>query len=185
MSLLPLVMHATSTRRNNVEKTANTIIMVLFLCILAISVFLALRDMSALQGTAPKMWLLIFAVLVPEVYVVIHGLSSSSLGMGFFSETLVDIPAFGDGLGLSHSKIDGASAPDSFVQSLGEEISKAAHGIQSTLGKAKQMTEDSLHEVTDLASRGLQKATSFAKKSLDKIHPKDVSVSAASQTSSL
>lgn len=139
MSLLPYLISVTSTDRNNTAKAINGLTTVLFLILLAVAVYLAIQDMASLQGTAPKVWLFLFAVFVPEVYVVIHGLSSSSMGVGFFSESLVDVPAFSGTMGHGSS-----AASQTPMSSFASEIKKAAEHIKASVGKAKTAAESSI-----------------------------------------
>ena len=143
MSLLPYLIGVTSSDRNNTAKAVNGVMSVLFLILLALAVFLAIRDMGALQGTAPKIWLFLFAVFVPEVYVVIHGLSSSSMGVGFFSESLVDVPGFSSMLG-QHTPSLGSASRQSPASAFAAEIKKAAQHVKSSVGKAKSAAEASI-----------------------------------------
>lgn len=145
MSLLPYVIGVTASDRNNTAKAVNGLMSILFLVVLAVAVFLAIRDMGALQGTAPKIWLFLFAVFVPEVYVVIHGLSSSSMGVGFFSESLVDVPGFTSMLGQQTSHAGSAATPSSLFAT---EIKKAAQHVKNGIGKAKSAAESSISGVS-------------------------------------
>ena len=92
MTLMSYLASLTSTERNNTTVALNGALSILFLIVLVLAVYLAIRDMGALPGTAPKMWLFIFALFMPELYVILHGLSSSSLGLNFFSESLISMP---------------------------------------------------------------------------------------------
>ena len=58
---------------------------VLWLVILGLSIFLAIKDMGMVPHTATKFWVLALAVLLPELFLVLHGISTSSLGVSFFS----------------------------------------------------------------------------------------------------
>jgi hypothetical protein len=141
MSLLPYLISATSTDRNNTAKAINGLVTVLFLVLQAVAAYLAIRDMASLEGTAPKIWLFLFAVFAPEVYVAIHGLSSSSMGVGFFSESLVDVPAFGGMLGR------GSAASPTPTSSFAAEIKKAAKHVRASVGKAASSAASSISGV--------------------------------------
>ena len=65
------------------------------LCVLAI--YLAIRDMQFLPNLSSKVWVLIFALMCPEIYTILHGLSSSAQGIGFFAGS----PMPGGGAGMS------------------------------------------------------------------------------------
>ena len=92
MTLMSYLASLTSTERNNTTVALNGALSILFLIVLVLAVYLAIRDMGALPGTAPKMWLFIFALFMPELHVILHGLSSSSLGLNFFSASLISMP---------------------------------------------------------------------------------------------
>lgn len=136
---MPYLISVTSTDRNNTAKAINGLVTVLFLVLLAVAVYLAIRDMASLEGTAPKVWLFLFAVFVPEVYVVIHGLSSSSMGVGFFSESLVDVPAFSGMMGGGAA----AAASQTPLSSFASEIKKAAEHVKASVGEAAKTAAES------------------------------------------
>ena len=72
MTLMSYLASLTSTERNNTTVALNGALSILFLIVLVLAVYLAIRDMGALPGTAPKMWLFIFALFMPELYVILH-----------------------------------------------------------------------------------------------------------------
>lgn len=93
MSLLSYLSSVTCTEKNNnTAKVINALATVVYFAVFALAIFLAIRDMNSLDTTASKVWLFVFALFAPELYVIIHGLSSSSMGMPFFSETAVEVP---------------------------------------------------------------------------------------------
>jgi hypothetical protein len=53
--------------------------------LLAVAVYLAVKDMKYLPKTSTKIWVLLLSILAPEVYVILHGISSSSQGISFFA----------------------------------------------------------------------------------------------------
>lgn len=103
--MLAWVSSITCNDRNNSAQTLNTIVSIIYFGVLVLSIFLAIRDMNSLDTTASKVWLFIFAIFAPELYVIIHGLSSSSLGMPFFSESPVEIPLASRGGGSIASSL--------------------------------------------------------------------------------
>lgn len=52
-----------------------------------LAVYLAIKDMHLLPNTASKIWVLLLAVIWPEGFIVLTGISTSSMGVGFFSGT--------------------------------------------------------------------------------------------------
>jgi hypothetical protein len=141
MSLLPYLISVTSSDRNNTAKAVNGLVSIIFLVLLALAVFLAIRNMGSLQGTATKIWLFLFAVFVPEVYVVIHGLSNASMGLGFFSESLVDVPSLGSMFGAKASELSagGDHTPTSMFAA---EIKKAAQNVKASVDKTMSSASD-------------------------------------------
>ena len=140
MSMLGYLTSVTANDRNGGAKTVNNFVSLLFLVFFAMAIFLAIRDMGALHGTASKCWLFAFAVFAPELYVIIHGLSSASMGIPFFSETLVDVPMFNSMVSPEHD--------DSPVTMLASEIKHAAGGIKSMAGKVGKRAHDALDSAT-------------------------------------
>ena len=120
MSLL-LFLSAPSSQAKNHAK--NTLMTFLYVAITGLAVFLAIMDMSALDGTATKIWLFLLAICVPELYVILHGISSSSLGLPFFSRTLLEFPS---STHLPDSVFSSSTPP-----ALASEMHKAAARIKT------------------------------------------------------
>lgn len=93
MSLLSYLSSVTCTEKNNnTAKVINALATTVYFAVFALAIFLAIRDMNALDTTISKVWLFVFALFAPELYVIIHGLSSSSMGIPFFGETAIEVP---------------------------------------------------------------------------------------------
>jgi hypothetical protein len=136
MSLLAYISSVTSNDRNNGARTLNGLAQLTFIAAFALAIFLAIRDMSSLEGTAPKVWLFLFAVFCPELYVIVHGLSSATLGRPFFADSPVDMPFF-SGAHDSSAANSAASASSSSVSALASEIKKAVgEGAQKLHSRA-------------------------------------------------
>jgi len=146
MSLLAYLLAVTCNDRNNSAKSMNGIVSLVFLVVFALAIFLAIRDMGSLEGTMPKVWLFMFAVFAPELYVIIHGLSSSTMGIPFFSESVVDVPAISHLTSPGSSVSGGTSSP---VSALASEIKKAAAHIKAGVGKA---SHDAMDTVSSLGT---------------------------------
>lgn len=86
MSLLSIWL-ASQEEKN---KGTRMIIIVIFGVLLALAVFLAMKDMGLLAHTSTKVFVLLLAVTFPELYVILHGISTSSMGVGFFSGSPVE-----------------------------------------------------------------------------------------------
>ena len=130
MSLIPTTLSATSSDRNNSVKAVNALLIVLYLGCLTLSIFLAIRDMGALHNTASKVWLFLLAALMPELYVLIHGLSTSTLGLGFFSETMPNTPV------LSSPTSAGSTIMSSTPTDIKESVKKAAAALKQGIEKS-------------------------------------------------
>ena len=104
---------------NEKNHLKNAVVTFLYVAILALAVFLAIMDLGAIDGTKAKVWLFLLAIFCPELYVIMHGISSSSLGLPFFGRTLLELPA-------SHH-LDSASPQTA----LAGEIHKAAARIKA------------------------------------------------------
>jgi len=106
------------------EATAwSMFINVVQLAILGLAIFLAIKDMGMIPHTATKIWVLALALLLPELFLILHGISTSSLGVSFFSGSPVEAHASGFKHAVS---------------------SKAAKGVASSLGlDSSDMTADS------------------------------------------
>jgi hypothetical protein len=72
------------------SKTFKSVVMVLQFAIFVLAVFLAVKDLNLLSHMSTKIWVFLLAALMPELYVVLHGISSSSMGVGFFSGSPIE-----------------------------------------------------------------------------------------------
>ena len=127
MSLLPYLSSVTCTDRdNNTAKVINAITTIVYFGLFALAIFLAIKDMNSLEHAASKIWLFIFALFAPELYVIIHGLSSSSLGLPFFSENAVEIP-------FSTRPVQPSPSPtnDFATDKMADHIKKASNNLNS------------------------------------------------------
>jgi cell division protein FtsW (lipid II flippase) len=86
MSLLSIWL-ASQEEKN---KGTRMIIQVIFGVLLALAVFLAVKDMGLLSHTSTKVWVLLLAVVMPELYIILHGVSTSSMGVNFFTGSPVE-----------------------------------------------------------------------------------------------
>lgn len=63
---------------------------VLQLVIIGLAIFLAVKDIGMVPHTSTKIWVIALAVLMPELFVILHGISTSSLGVNFFSGSPIE-----------------------------------------------------------------------------------------------
>ena len=98
MSLLALLLCSTWDRYDKCDGskpvvrgvTFGTLAVLAVLALLGLSVYLAVQDMAMLDRTSTKVWVFLLAALLPELYVVLHGISSSSTGRGFFEASPIE-----------------------------------------------------------------------------------------------
>lgn len=84
--MLPLVIASTSSEKpSQAAKTTITVWMLIFFVLYVIAIYLAIRDMKYLPRTSTKVWVLLLALFVPELYCILHGISSSAQGVSFFA----------------------------------------------------------------------------------------------------
>ena len=141
---------------SGLSKLVNSTASLAYVLLLALAVFLAVRDMSALHTPAPKIWLICLAVFAPELYVILHGLSSSSMGMPFFSDALVEVPA---SLAHASASVTPSDATDSLSRSVAAKVS-------STLRKAAAAVKSEGSSLSRAASKLVDSATSSGSSSV-------------------
>ena len=66
-------------------KTVASIIGLVYVVFFVLAIYLAIRDMQFLQSTSTKVWVIILAICMPELYCILHGISSSAQGVSFFA----------------------------------------------------------------------------------------------------
>jgi hypothetical protein len=86
MSLLSIWLASTEQKDKGVRRT----VQIIFWVLLAVAVFLAVKDMGLLQHTSTKIWVLLLAITFPELYIILHGISTSSMGVSFFTGSPVE-----------------------------------------------------------------------------------------------
>jgi hypothetical protein len=79
-----LLITTNNNKQSQVARTTATISTFIMFLLLAVAVYLAVKDMKYLPKTSTKIWVLLLSILAPEVYVILHGISSSSQGISFF-----------------------------------------------------------------------------------------------------
>lgn len=148
MSLLTYLVttSAPAAERNDagMSKLINNLASFVYIVILGLAVFLAVRDMGSLHSTGPKVWLFCLAIFAPELYVILHGLSSSSMGMPFFSDAMVDVPA-----SLAHGSVASVTPSDAAESLSGSVAAK----VSSTLRKAAAAVKSDVANLGRAASK--------------------------------
>ena len=114
MSNLGVVANMTNNERSNTAKVFNTTSMFLIFAVTVLAVYLAIRDMGLQVHSSTKIWVFILAIFEPVFYVVLHGISTSLSGVGFFQSS----PIVGSSLGGSLDMSSLRGAHDSFSNSL-------------------------------------------------------------------
>lgn len=92
MSLLSIWLASTESKDKGVRRT----VQIVFWALLVLAVFLAVKDMGLLQHTTTKIWVLLLAISFPELYIILHGISTSSMGVNFFTGSPVESKIGGD-----------------------------------------------------------------------------------------
>jgi len=72
------------------NQTFKNFVMAMQFAVFALAIFLAVKDLNLLSHMSTKVWVFLLAALMPELYVILHGISSSSMGVGFFSGSPVE-----------------------------------------------------------------------------------------------
>jgi hypothetical protein len=98
--VLPLVLASASNEKpSQAAKTTITISIVIIFVLYVVAIYLAIRDMKYLPKTSTKVWVLLLSIFCPELYVILHGISSSSQGVSFFAGS--PMPGMSGGMGSS------------------------------------------------------------------------------------
>ena len=86
MSLLSFLNGKTSSSRADATtQRMNAVVGWLYLAILFIAVVCAIKDGEMYGSSGIRGWLLVLAILFPDLYIIMHGLSAASMNQGFFS----------------------------------------------------------------------------------------------------
>jgi hypothetical protein len=72
------------------NKGMRMMITVLWFLVLALAIYLAIKDMNLLTHTSTKIWVFALAIAFPELFIVLTGISTSSMGVSFFSGSPVE-----------------------------------------------------------------------------------------------
>lgn len=86
MSLLAVWLSSTEEKNKMLKKT----IQILYYVLTALAIFLAIKDMSFLERTSTKVWVFLLSIFFPELFVILHGLSTSSMGVNFFTGSPIE-----------------------------------------------------------------------------------------------
>lgn len=99
------------------------LINVIQLVLLGLALYVAIKDIGLIEHTATKIWVIVLAALVPELFLCLHGLSTSASGISFFGGAPIEARA------------------SSFTRRVS---SKAARAASDSLGlDTSDLTEDS------------------------------------------
>ena len=85
MSILCWLASSTQHDRSNSSKVVNALVTTLMIVMLIVAIYLAVRDMGYLQNSSTKFAILALALFYPDLYILLHWISTSSSGVGFFS----------------------------------------------------------------------------------------------------
>ena len=95
-------------------------IQILYYILTAVAIFLAIKDMSFLERTSTKVWIFLLSIFVPELFVLLHGISTSSMGVNFFTGSPIEAHA--------HSWYTPKRAPPPLVPDISSDTSSPMLG---------------------------------------------------------
>lgn len=99
--IIPIVvMNTTADKDSQASKAMTNIVVALIFLLYVVAIYLAVRDMKYLPQTSTKIWILLLALLFPDLYCIFHGLSSSSQGVAFFAGTPITSLSGGGGASI-------------------------------------------------------------------------------------
>jgi hypothetical protein len=112
MSFLCWLATATQYDRSNTSRVVNMATTVLMIAALLLAIYLAIRDLNFLPSTSTKIAVLALAAIYPDLYILLHWISTSSAGVGFLSGSPVTpLSATPYSAGFSAMDKLGAAAP--------------------------------------------------------------------------
>ena len=121
MTTAAAIIGATGDKDNHMARTVSSAVSIMYMVLFVLAIYLAIRDMKYLPATSSKIWLLLLAILLPELTVILHGLSSSSQGIGFFEGSPLPSGSMGSMGSMSPSMMPQSLSPMS-VPSLGTSM---------------------------------------------------------------
>ena len=92
------------------NKGARITIMVVYGVVLALALFLAIKDIGLVIHTGTKIGIVLLALAMPELFCILHLISTSSMGVGFFSGSPIE------------SKMSEYFAPTKMMQASGRRM---------------------------------------------------------------
>ena len=69
----------------------------LYLGLFCVAMFLAIKDLSLLPNLSSKIWFLLWAATMPELYIILHALAASAANTSFFDASPSPFDYFGPG----------------------------------------------------------------------------------------
>jgi len=72
------------------NKGARITLMVVYGVLLALALFLAIKDIGLVSHTGTKIGIVLLALAMPELFCILHLISTSSMGVGFFSGSPIE-----------------------------------------------------------------------------------------------
>ena len=121
MSLLCWLANGTQNGNSNPSKTINTVVTTMMIVMLVLAIYLAIRDMSFLPSVTTKMAILALAILYPDLYILLHWISTSTTNVPFLSGAPMTPLSYGPSASSSPFDLslvaDGSSSPEATLQS--------------------------------------------------------------------
>lgn len=78
------------------SKGVKYLIMGVYVAVLALAIFVAFKDIGMVPRTGTKIGIMLLALLFPELFLILTLISTSSMGVGFFSGTPIQSQMLGD-----------------------------------------------------------------------------------------
>lgn len=80
-----IIISGVNDKSTHAAKVFATTVTAIYFVLFILAIYLAVRDMQFLPKTSTKIWVLVLAIFFPDLYVLLHGVSSSAQGISFFS----------------------------------------------------------------------------------------------------
>ena len=79
--------------RDEKKDKLRSVFFIIFIVLLVLSLFLCYKDTKNVGSRSTKFWLYLMAIVFPDLYVILHGIQTSSMNSGFFSSSPSDFIA--------------------------------------------------------------------------------------------
>lgn len=122
MSLIAVWLASVEEKNKTLKKT----IEILYYIMTALAIFLAIKDMSFLERGSTKLWMFLLCIFFPELFIILHGISTSSMGVSFFGGSPIEKHSHKWFTPASRMMPDSSLTPDSSDFSPAMQLGKGA-----------------------------------------------------------